>query len=62
MYDLPELAALDVLVEVYETRLGETIGSGDFDDEHRGITHASTMGYRKLSGLLKPDTTVLVPF
>ena len=25
-------------------------------------THAMTMGYRKLSGLLKPDTAVLVPF
>ena len=62
MYDLLGLAALNALVEVYEIRLGETIGNGDFDDEHRGIAHASTMGYRKLSGLLKPDTAVLVPF
>ena len=62
MYDLLELAALDVLVEVYEIRLGETIGNGDFDDKHRGITHASTMGYHTPSGLLKPDTAVLVPF
>jgi len=42
--------------------LGETIGNGDFDDKHRGITHASTMGYHTPSGLLKPDTAVLVPF
>ena len=62
MYDLLELAALDALVEVYEIKLGETIGNGDFGDDHRGITSASTMGYRKLDGLLKPDSSVSVPF
>ena len=62
MYDLLELAALDVLVEVYEIKLGETIGNGDIDNDHRGITYASTNGYRNLSGLLKPDTSVEVPF
>ena len=35
MYDLFDLVALDVLVEVYENGLGETIGNVDFDDEHR---------------------------
>ena len=62
MYDLLELAALDTLVEVYQIKLGETIGNGDFGDDHRGITSASTMGYRKLGGLLKPDSSVSVPF
>ena len=62
MYDLLELAALDTIVEVYQVKLGETIGNGDFDDDHRGITSASTKGYRKLGGLLKPDSSVSVPF
>ena len=62
MYDLFGLAALDALVEVYEIRLGETIGNGDFGDDHRGVTHASTMGFRKLDGLLKPNSAVQVPF
>ena len=62
MYDLLELAALDVLAEVYEIKLGETIGNGDIDNDHRGITHASTHGYRNLNGLLKLDTSIEVPF
>ena len=61
VYDLIELAAFDVLVEVYDYKLRETIGDGDIDNGHRGITHASTAGYHKLSGSLKPDTSVDVP-
>ena len=29
--DLPELAAFDALVEIYDYKLGETVGNGDID-------------------------------
>ena len=51
-----------MLVEVYDSKLNETIGNGDIDNDHGGITYASATGYCKLSGLLKPDTSLEVPF